>query len=44
MGELNRCVKCDNADTMLDVGPRGYRVLCLACGATVDLDDGMEHL
>ncbi|GEM_PF-2953048 len=42
MGYLDKCEKCDSIRIEASFGPYGFRVLCLTCGLSRELDDLFE--
>jgi hypothetical protein len=42
MGYLDKCEKCNSIKTQASFGPYGFRILCLSCGLSKELDDLLE--
>jgi hypothetical protein len=44
MGYSDTCEQCGSGPVQASFGPGGFRVACLSCGASRDLDDVLEPM
>ncbi len=42
MGYLEKCEQCESIKLSASFGPYGFRVVCISCGLSRDLDDILE--
>jgi hypothetical protein len=42
MGSRDKCEKCNSIKVEASFGPHGFRMLCLVCGLSVEMDDLLE--